>query len=126
MPYLDSNFLIKQYTQGKPTEYSIKFWTMACSKTNYIHNLGVYINKFVEDESQEEISLIGHGIVMRLYKHVYYLNHTCLFDNFFMSPWLMESLLQQGMYAVRTVRQGREGFATSLNCSKNDRPWKTL
>jgi hypothetical protein len=58
--------------------------------------------------------------VMRLCHPLYYVNHTCVIDDFFTSPKLMETLLERGMYTVGTIWQGWQGFLTPLNCENKD------
>ena len=122
VPYSGRYCYIKQYMKSKPIRYGIKIWAMCCSGTKYIHNLEVYLGKAIDVDDKEQNGLIGQGVVLRLCKNLYYQNHTCIFDNFFTSPKLLESLLQRGIYSVGTVRQGRRGFPTSLNCGNKDWP----
>ena len=106
---------MKQYMAAKPDKWGFKFWVLADSEFGYVLNCKMYTGK---KEERNEDFLLGEKVVLNLCKPYYNLNHCIYFDNFFSSPRLMETLLENGCYACGTVRLNRKGLPEEVRDSK--------
>nr|CAH7761067.1 unnamed protein product [Callosobruchus chinensis] len=99
---------IKQFMPMKPVKRGYKVWCLAYSQTGYICMFDIYTGKSADAEKGSYG--LGEKVVIKL---TYSLkNQKCLvaFDNFFTSVPLMEKLLNDGIFAVGTVRTNRKNL----------------
>lgn len=101
---------IKQYNPMKPIKRGYKLWCRSdCS--GYTYEFDVYQGKAGDksDANKENFGL-GPSIVLRLTQSLKGKNHIVVFDNYFTSVELMQTLLPSHIYACGTVRKTRKGL----------------
>lgn len=102
-------FPIKRYMKAKPCRYAIKIWCLASSKNRYVWNLDVDLG------ASGEKSLQGtkHDVVINLTSGLENRGHVVVTDSFFLGLRLFESIIEKGIWAIRTMRTCRNlGVAT--------------
>nr|CAH7733294.1 unnamed protein product [Callosobruchus chinensis] len=99
---------IKQFMPKKPVKRGYKVWCLADSQTGYICKFDIYTGKSADAEKGSYG--LGEKVVIKLTSSLK--NQKCLvaFDNFFTSVPLMEKLLNDGIFAVGTVRTNRRNL----------------
>nr|CAI5851117.1 unnamed protein product [Callosobruchus analis] len=99
---------IKQFMPMKPVKRGYKVWCLADSQTGYICKFDIYTGKSADAEKGSYG--LGEKVVIKLTTSLK--NQKCLvaFDNFFTSVPLMEKLLNDGIFAVGTVRTNRKNL----------------
>lgn len=96
----------RQYLPAKPTRYGIKAWMRADPTNGYTNEFQIYIGK---ENGNPEVGL-GGRVVMDMTKRVWDRNHIINMDNYFTSPALFDTLLDNKTYARGTIRSNRKGF----------------
>lgn len=94
---------------AKPVKRGIKVWCRADSHNGYLCEFQVYTGR--ADGAQ--IGL-GKRVVLDLSRRLHGLRHHLFFDNFFSSVSLLETLLENGLYACGTARQNYREFPAPL------------
>ncbi len=97
----------------KPIKRGIKAWVRADGHNGYISDFSIYCGKAGDPGLN-----LGTRVVTELsntLKHQYY---HLYFDNFFTSVTLMETLMQDGIYACGTYRKNRKGLPKDLDQTK--------
>lgn len=102
---------MKQYSPDKPTKWGFKLWTLADSLLGYVLHYDVYAGK---KDSVNGDCLLGEQVVLNLCKPYFNMFYWIFFDNFYTSVLLMETLLNNGLYACGTVRLNRKGLPKEL------------
>nr|CAH7762126.1 unnamed protein product [Callosobruchus chinensis] len=99
---------IKQFMPMKPVKRGYKVWCLADSQTGYICKFDIYTGKSADAEKSSYG--LGEKVVIKLTSSLK--NQKCLvaFDNFFTSVPLIEKLLNDGIFAVGTVRTNRKNL----------------
>ena len=93
----------KQYMKNKPIKWGFKWWCRYCSKTGYLHEFDLYLDK----KDKTELGL-GETVVLDLPKKLENTHCMLYFDNFFNSPTLLEKLFDRRIYCLDTVRSDRK------------------
>lgn len=99
----------RQYLPAKPIKWGVKVWSLAESKTGYLHKFQVYTGK--EDGQDKGLT---HRVVTDLVGHLQNTNVHVFMDNFYTSMPLLQELLMRGIYACGTVRSNRKGLPVEL------------
>ena len=94
---------MKQYVKNKPIKWGFKFWFRCASKTGYLQEMDMYLGKKQQVEHR-----LGEGVVLLLSQKLNETYCTLFFDNFYNSPYLVETLHQRGIYGIGTVRKDRK------------------
>ena len=94
-----------QYLPKKPTNWGIKLWVCAESKTGYIYNFEVYTGQGDRCEHG-----LAYRLVMCMVNDLLESGRIVYVDNFYTSPQLFEDLYHQGMYACGTCRTNCKQF----------------
>ena len=102
---------LKQYLPLKPVKRGIKVWVRADSHNGYFSPFDVYKGK--GSNTSPELGL-GGSVVKTLTRPLVGKSHHVFMDNYFSSPALFESLLQDKIYACGTIRSNRRGFPQDL------------
>lgn len=108
------NNSIKQYMKGKPTPWGFKEWILAAAKSGYAYQVHLYTGK---DPKSTNLGL-GEQVVMKLSQCVEGTGCVLGMDNFFTSINLLESLHENGIKAVGTIRSHRKGLPTKVREAK--------
>ena len=96
----------RQYLPAKLVKWGIKIWSLAESKTGYLHRFQVYTGK--ENNTQEKG--LPHRVVSELVSHLHYTNVRVYMDNYYTGVDLLTSLHARGIYACGTIRRNRKGL----------------
>lgn len=99
---------LKQYMPMKPVKRGYKVWCLADSVTGYIWKFDIYTGKSLDTETSNYG--LGERVVINLTASLKNKNCLVAFDNFFTSVELMEKLLQDGIFALGTVRTNRKNL----------------
>ncbi len=100
---------LKQYMPKKPVKRGIKACVRADSNNGYIGDFSIYCGK-----SGDPGVNLGTRVVTGLSESLKNKYHHLYFDNFFTSINLMETLLEDGIYACGTYRKNRKGLPQSV------------
>ena len=96
---------MKQYIKSKPIKWGFKFWSYCLSKSCYLHQVDIYLGR----KQTPEFNLsLGEEVVLQLMEDLEQLFCTVYFDNFFISPKLIEKLFQKDIFGIGTVRANRK------------------
>jgi hypothetical protein len=98
----------RQYLPKKPIKYGIKVWCRADPTDGYLHEFQVYTGKAGQG-GRSEPGLTTH-VVLDMTRRIRGLRHIVTTDNYFTSPNLATSLLQQQIYCRGTADRTRSGF----------------
>ena len=105
MVKLKCRFGMKPHINSKPIKWSFKFWCRCSSKSGYLYQIDIYL----ERKQTPEFNLgLGEEVVLQLTKDLERSFCTAYFDNFFNSPKLIEKLFQKDIYGIGTVRANRK------------------
>ena len=83
---------MKQYVKYKPIKWDFKFWFRCSSKTGYLYQMDIYLDK----KQNTEFNL-GEEVVLQSTKDLEGSFCTVYFDNFFNSPILIEKLFEENI-----------------------------
>ena len=89
---------MKQFIKSKPIKWGFKFWFRCDSKTSYLYDICIWGAK----ESTEYN--LGESVVLNLAIALDDSYCTLVFDNFFASPNLVQTLFDKKIYSIGTVR----------------------
>ncbi|CAB3246685.1 unnamed protein product [Arctia plantaginis] len=106
---------LKQYLPNKPIKRGFKIWARCDSSTGYLFEFEVYTGK---KDNDTEFGL-GAAVVNSLCKVLIeekIENAHVTFDNFFASTQIMQSLYENNIYSIATLRSNR----TSPDTKKSD------
>ena len=108
---------MKQFIRGKPIRYGFKFWCM--------NTPGGYLIKFDPytgtQEARDPGQTLGTSVVRRLTSSYIPPKSTIYIDNYFNSIPLQESLKEEGIYVVGTIRSDRIEHAPRKDLKKEPR-----
>ncbi len=104
----------KQYNPSKRARYGIKFYKLCESASGYCYNFKIYSGKDKKIINQGA----SQAIVMELSKPILNKGHTIYLDNWFSSPKLYLTLVENKTNAVGTVRVNRANMPGDLVKSK--------
>ena len=107
---------MKQYVKYKPIKWDFKFWFRCSSKTGYLYQMDIYLDK----KQNTEFNL-GEEVVLQSTKDLEGSFCTVYFDNFFNSPILIEKLFDKNIYAIGTVRKNRKQIPKMFEYKKINR-----
>ena len=100
---------VKQYIKQKPIKRGYKVWVLADTSTGYVYNFDIYSGKSMERQVP-----LGEHVVWSLTRELSMKFHHIYFDNFFTFPFLVEKLLEDGIYCTGTLRSNRRGVPAEL------------
>ncbi|CAF1397289.1 unnamed protein product, partial [Rotaria sp. Silwood1] len=83
--------------------------SMSYASTGYVYNFEIYTGKSVERQGP-----LGEHVVWSMTRGLSMKFHHIYFDNFFTSPFLVERLLEQGIYCTGTLRTNRRGIPAEI------------
>ena len=95
---------LKQYLPMKPIKRGFKVWMRADSCNGYVCEFYVYCGK----DGETVATNLETTVVTKLSRSLVGGSYHLYFDNYFTSVALMESLLQDGIYACGTYRKDRK------------------
>ena len=96
----------KQYLPAKPTKYGIKVWMRADPVNGYTNEFKVYT---VKENGVPKIGLASR-VVQDMTRRIWGRNHIVNIDNYFTSPALFTTLLENNTYARGIIHSNRKGF----------------
>ena len=100
---------LKQYMPAKPVKRGIKVWCRADAHNGYLCEYQVYTGR-----SERVDAGLGKRVVLDLSRRLQGQKYHLYFDNFFSSVSLLETLLDNGLYACGTARQSYKDFPAAL------------
>ena len=106
----------KQYIKPKPIKWGFQFWCRCASKTGYLYQININLGK----KQNIEFNL-GEKVVLQLTKDSEGSIFPVYFGNFFNSSILIEKLLDQNIYAIRTVHENRKQMPKVVEDKKTKR-----
>ena len=106
----------RQYMKDKPTKWGFKYWVLS-DPSGYTVDFDLYCGAS-RNTSRSEFGL-GYDVVMSLVSPLLYQNYRLYCDNFYSSPVLFHSLLQQGITATGTLKVDRRGVPSDVAIMKN-------
>ena len=98
---------MKQYIKSKPIKWGFKAWMRCASSTGYAYHLELYTGKAANNNAP-----VGESVVLRLVEGLKDTHATIFFDNLFSSPTLIQTLYEDGIYGIGTVRKDRKHMPT--------------
>lgn len=102
----------KMFIKGKPIRFGYKYWCLT-STEGYLYQFIPYAGASEKEDSGYGL---GERVVLSLLSHVEdRTKHTVTFDNFFTSHKLMTRLLNDGFFALGTVRDNRTNNAPLMS-----------
>ena len=110
---------LRQYLPNKPNKWGIKVWAR-CGISGILYDFEIYTGRTDKAQTKPEL-LMGGNVVNRLTRTLP-MNVNCkvYFDNFFSSIALMNSLKEDGLWSVATIRKDRLKGADKLLLSEKD------
>ena len=102
---------IKMFIRGKPIRFGYKLWCL-CGPDGFPYHMKIYTGKDEQDSSQPLGSRVVNHMVDVIETSSATKHHQLVFDNFFTSHVLMESLGERQMRATGTIRENRTNGAT--------------
>lgn len=107
---------MKQYMPGKPVKRGYKIWARSDASNGYLYQFDVYTGK-KEDGSISEG--LGYRVITNLTNGLHNTGpFLVVFDNFFTSVPLMETLISKNLYAIGTVRTDRKYLPQAMKKKK--------
>ena len=92
--------------KNKSVKWSFKWWCRCCSKTGYLCEFDLYLDK------KEKAGLgFGETVVLDLSKKLENTHCMLYFDNFFNSLTLVEKHFDKGIYCLGRVRSDQNNMA---------------
>ena len=114
---------MKQYIKSKPIKWGFKFWFRCDSKTGYLYDMNMYLGRKESTEYN-----LGESVVLNLASALDDSYCTLVFDNFFASPNLVQTLFDKKIYSIGTVRSNRKNmpkFSPDKSFQRGDSEFKT-
>jgi hypothetical protein len=99
IPYKGLYSVISQYLRGKPIRFGIKVFCLASSKSRFVYNIKVFLEKGIGGGPGG----LAMQVVLRLTNCLQGLWHTVVTENFFTSVRLCHELLCRGFWSTGTV-----------------------
>lgn len=96
--------ILRQFVKGKPIQWGFKIWCRCDSKTGYLFEGDIYCGK---KKGSVEHGL-GEAVVIQLTEKIKNFGCQIFIDNFFNSPSLQWTLLDNGILSAGTVRINRK------------------
>ncbi|GIY46632.1 piggyBac transposable element-derived protein 4 [Caerostris darwini] len=97
---------MKQYMPGKPVKRGYKIWARSDASNGYLYQFEVYTGKKNDSAISEGL---GNRVIINLTNDLHSTSPLLVvFDNFFTSVPLMETLFSKNIYAIGTIRTGRK------------------
>lgn len=115
-PYFGKHYM-KQFIRGKPIRYGFKFWCL-CTPGGYLIKFHPYVGA---NETREPGQTLGASVVQRLCSGFIPHESIIFIDNFFSSIGLLESLKDEQIYVIGTIRSDRIEKAPLENLQKRER-----
>ncbi|GIY10506.1 uncharacterized protein CDAR_515501 [Caerostris darwini] len=107
---------MKQYMPGKPVKRGYKIWARSDASNGYLYQFEVYTGK--KDDSVISEGL-GNRVIINLTNDLHSTSPLLVvFDNFFTSVPLMETLFSKNIYAIGTIRTGRKFLPEPMKKNK--------
>ena len=94
---------LRQYLPKKPHKWGFKVWAR-CGVSGIIYDFEVYTGKQKDKQEFGKVGSVVKRLVSSLPKNV---GHKVFFDNLFSSVELVQSLKEDGIYSVGTIRANR-------------------
>lgn len=107
--------VMKQYIKNKPVKWGFKLWCRCDATTGYLFEFDLYTGKRT---TRSEYGL-GESVVLQLTKKLEGLGCEIYIDNFFNSPMLQYTLIDQNTMACGTVRSNRKHLPKTAPLDKN-------
>lgn len=96
---------MKQYMPGKPVKRGYKIWARSDASSGYPHQFEVYTGKKDDGAISEGL---GYRVITSLTNDLHPTSpFLVVFDNFFTSVPIMETLFSKNIYAIGTIRTTR-------------------
>lgn len=102
---------MKQFIRNKPIRWGFKLWFRCSSFDGYLYELDIYLGK---KQNKTSGFGVGESVVLQLTELLKDSYVTIYADNFFASPILAKTLLENGIYFNGTVRSNRKGMPNNL------------
>ena len=114
---------MKQYIKSKPIKWGFKFWFRCDSRTGYLYDMDMYLGRKESTEYN-----LGESVVLHLASGLDNSYCTLVFDNFFASPNLVQTLFDKNIYSMGTVRSNRKNmpkFSPDKSFTRGESEFKT-
>ncbi|GIY36362.1 piggyBac transposable element-derived protein 4 [Caerostris darwini] len=97
---------MKQNMPGKPVKRGDKIWARSDASNGYLYQFEVYTGKKTDSAISEGL---GNRVIINITNDLHSTSPLLVvFDNFFTSVPLMETLFSKSIYAIGTIRTGRK------------------
>jgi hypothetical protein len=116
IPYKGKYCDIRMFLRNKPIRFSIKVWCAASSKSWYVSNMQVYMEKGTQMYKEG----MGYEVVTSLVRGLENRWHTIVCDNLFTSSRLFHDLFADGFWATGTMKMNRIGLPRALGLHKGE------
>ena len=103
-----------QYLPKKPHKWGLKAWVLADATNGYVWNWRLYTGK----EPRTDGVCLSHHVVLSLSSPLKGKGYEIYCDNFYSSPQLFATLLEEGFGACGTVRSNRKGLSKAFKTVK--------
>jgi len=112
---------LRQYLPNKPNKWGIKVWAR-CGISGILYDFEIYTGRTDKAQTKPELLMGGYVVTGTCLMHTLPRNVNCkvCFDNFFFSIPLMNSLKEDGLWSVATIRKDRLKGAGKLLLSEKD------
>lgn len=108
---------MKQYMPGKPVKRGYKIWARSDASSGYLYQFEIYTGKKDDGAISEGL---GYRVVTNLTNDLHPTSPLLVvFDNFFTSVPLMETLLSKNIYAIGTIRTDRKFLPEPMKKKRN-------
>ncbi|GIY70473.1 SFRICE_037012 [Caerostris extrusa] len=99
---------MKQDMLGKPIKRGYKIWARSDASSGFLYQFEVYAGKKDDGAILEEL---GYRVITNLTNDLHPTSLLLvLFDNVFTSVLLVETLFSKNIYAIGTIRTGKNSF----------------
>lgn len=105
---------LKQYLPLKPIKRGIKIWERCDSKTGYAYDLNIYSGKETDASIPANTISLGEKVVLTLAKTIRNQNVTLVFDRFFTSVHLLNTISYPSLGTAITSRKNMPKFDGKL------------
>ncbi|KAJ8948866.1 hypothetical protein NQ318_013520 [Aromia moschata] len=109
----------RQYIPNKPNRYGIKIFAVSDAKMFYTSQMEVYVGQ--QPNGPYKIDTNAKAVVQRLCQHIFKTNRNVTTDNWFSSIPLADSLRDNGLTFIGTMRKNKREIP-DLFTQKNERP----